>query len=185
MGKDYYKVLGVDKNATQDEIKSAFRKQAKKYHPDLNKDNPDAQEKFKEIGEAYSVLSDENKRSMYDQYGSSAVDGSRADPTGGAGFGGFSGFDASDFGFDDIFDSFFGGLGGFGSGSRRNTKTRGNDILMEMRLKFDEAIYGVDKKINIDVTEECDECNGVGGHNPKLVLHVMVQDKLELHRIQY
>ena len=167
MEKDYYKVLGVDKNATQDEIKSAFRKQAKKYHPDLNKDNPDAQEKFKEIGEAYSVLSDENKRSMYDQYGSSTVDGSRPDPTAGAGFGGFSGFDASDFGFDDIFDSFFGGLGGFGSSTRRNSKSRGNDILMEMRLKFDEAIYGVDKKINIDVTEVCDECNGAGGHNPK------------------
>ena len=162
MEKDYYKVLGVDKNASQDEIKSAFRKQAKKYHPDLNKDNPNAQEKFKEIGEAYSVLSDENKRKMYDQFGSSAVDGSRPDPGAGAGFGGFSGFDASDFGFDDIFDSFFGGLGGFSS-SRKNAPQRGNDILLEMRLKFDEAIYGTEKKINIDVTEECDECNGTGG----------------------
>ena len=162
MEKDYYKVLGVDKNASQDEIKSAFRKQAKKYHPDLNKDNPGAADKFKEIGEAYSVLSDESKRKMYDQFGSSTVDGSRPDPTAGGGFGGFSGFDASDFGFDDIFDSFFGGLGGFSS-SRRNGPQRGNDILMEMRLKFDEAIYGTEKKINIDVTEECDECNGAGG----------------------
>lgn len=165
--KDYYKILGVDKNATQDEIKSAFRKQAKKYHPDLNKDNPDAAEKFKEIGEAYSVLSDENKKKMYDQFGSSAVDGSRPDPTEGAGFGGFSGFDAADFGFDDIFDSFFGGLGGFGGSRSRNSKVRGDDVLMEMRLKFDEAIYGTEKKINIDVTEECNECDGEGGKGSK------------------
>ena len=165
--KDYYKILGVDKNATQDEIKSAFRKQAKKYHPDLNKDNPEAAEKFKEIGEAYSVLSDENKKKMYDQYGSSAVDGSRPDPTAGSGFGGFSGFDAADFGFDDIFDSFFGGLGGFGGSRSRNSKVRGDDVLMEMRLKFDEAIYGTEKKINIDVTEECNECDGEGGKGSK------------------
>ena len=97
--KDYYKILGVDKNASQDEIKSAFRKLAKKYHPDLNKDNPEAANKFKEVGEAYSVLSDESKRRLYDQYGSAAVDGSSPNPGAGAGgFGGFGGFNPSDFG---------------------------------------------------------------------------------------
>jgi len=164
--KDYYKILGVDKNASQDEIKSAFRKQAKKYHPDLNKDNPSAANKFKEVGEAYSVLSDENKRKMYDQFGSSAVDGSSPNP--GGGFGGFSGFDPSSFsGFDDIFDSFFGGFGGFGNGGSRNRSQRGSDTLMQMKLKFDEAIYGTEKKINLDVVEECLECGGKGGFNEK------------------
>ena len=167
--KDYYKTLGVDKNATQDEIKSAFRKQAKKYHPDLNKDNPDAAAKFKEVGEAYSVLSDENKRKMYDQFGSAAVDGSSPNPGGaGAGFGGFSGFDPSSFGgFDDIFDSFFGGFGGFGGGNSRNRAQRGSDVLMQMKLKFDEAIYGTEKKINLDVIEDCNECDGQGGFHEK------------------
>ncbi|MBQ6477052.1 MAG: molecular chaperone DnaJ [Bacilli bacterium] len=166
--KDYYKVLGVDKNASQDEIKSAFRKLAKKYHPDLNKDNPDAANKFKEVGEAYSVLSDENKRRIYDQYGSAAVDGSAPNP-GVEGFGGFSGFDASNFGFDDIFDSFFGGNSGFGGfgGSSRNRSRRGGDVLMQMKLKFDEAIYGCEKKINLDVVEDCDECDGKGGFHEK------------------
>ena len=168
--KDYYKTLGVDKNATQDEIKSAFRKQAKKYHPDLNKDNPDAAAKFKEVGEAYSVLSDENKRKMYDQFGSSAVDGSSPNPGAGAGagFGGFSGFDPSSFGgFDDIFDSFFGGFGGFGGGNSRTRAQRGSDVLMQMKLKFDEAIYGTEKKINLDVIEDCSECDGKGGFHEK------------------
>ena len=165
MSKDYYKTLGVDKNATQEEIKSAFRKQAKKYHPDLNKDNPDAATKFKEVGEAYSVLSDESKRKMYDQFGSAAVDGSSPNP--GAGYGGFSGFDPSSFsGFDDIFDSFFGGFGGFGGNSRTRSQ-RGSDVLMQMKLKFDEAIYGTEKKINLDVIEDCSECNGAGGFHEK------------------
>ena len=167
--KDYYKTKKKKKNATQDEIKSAFRKQAKKYHPDLNKDNPDAAAKFKEVGEAYSVLSDENKRKMYDQFGSAAVDGSSPNPGGaGAGFGGFSGFDPSSFGgFDDIFDSFFGGFGGFGGGNCRNRAQRGSDVLMQMKLKFGEAIYGTEKKINLDVIEDCNECDGQGGFHEK------------------
>ena len=166
--KDYYKTLGVDKNASQDEIKSAFRKLAKKYHPDLNKDNPEAANKFKEVGEAYSVLSDDNKRKMYDQFGSAAVDGSSPNPGAEAGFGGFSGFDASGFGgFDDIFDSFFGGgFGGFG-GSTRTRARRGADVLMQMKLKFNEAIYGTEKKINLDVIEDCSECDGKGGFHEK------------------
>ncbi len=167
--KDYYKILGVDKNASQEEIKSAFRKQAKKYHPDLNKDNPDAQDKFKQVGEAYSVLSDENKRKMYDQYGSAAVDGSSASAGQGyggfGGFDGFQGFDPSDFGFDDIFSSFFGGgFSGFGGNSHTRAR-RGSDTLMKVKLKFDEAIYGTEKKINLDVIENCEECNGKGGFN--------------------
>lgn len=168
--RDYYEVLGVDKSASQQDIKSAFRKKAKEFHPDLNKDNPDAAEKFKEAQEAYSVLSDENKRKMYDQYGHAGVG---AGSTGGAGgYGGFQGFDASDFGFGDIFDSIFGsgfGGGGFsnfgGESSRRSS--RGSDSLMRMDLTFDEAIYGCEKKFSIDVVEECDECNGDGGFGAK------------------
>ena len=139
--RDYYDVLGVSKSATEAEIKSAFRKKAKEFHPDLNKDNPSAAEKFKEAQEAYSVLSDENKRKMYDQYGHAGV--GAGGPGGAGGFGGFS-----DFG------------GGRSSGPR---PSRGSDILMRMNLTFEEAIYGTEKKFNIDVVEECDECHGHGG----------------------
>lgn len=165
--RDYYEVLGVSKNATEQEIKSAFRKKAKEFHPDLNKDNPDAAEKFKEAQEAYSVLSDESKRKMYDQYGHAGV--GNGGP-GAGGFGGYSNFGGADFDFGDIFDSIFGGAGGFGgfsnfggttdSGPRA---TRGSDILMRMDLDFDEAIYGCEKKFSIDVVEDCDECHGHGG----------------------
>ena len=170
--KDYYKTLGVDKNASADEIKSAFRKKAKQYHPDLNKDNPDAATKFKEIGEAYSVLSDEKKRKMYDQFGSAAVDGSSASAganpgAGYGGFGGFQGFDPSDFGFDDIFSSFFGGgFSGFGGNSQTRAR-RGSDTLMTIKIKFEDAVYGSEKKINIDVVEDCDECDGKGGFHAR------------------
>ena len=165
--RDYYDVLGVSKSATEAEIKSAYRKKAKEFHPDLNKDNPDAAEKFKEAQEAYSVLSDENKRKMYDQYGHAGVGGAAG---GAGGFGGFQGFDGADFGFGDIFDSFFGGGGGgfsgfsgFGGGGRQNRAQRGSDILMRMDLTFEEAIFGCEKKFNLDVVEECDECGGNGG----------------------
>ena len=123
--RDYYEVLGVSKSATKDEIKSAFRKKAKQYHPDLNKDNPDAAEKFKEAQEAYEVLSDEQKRKMYDQYGHAGV--GNGGP-GAGGFGGYSNFDGAGFDFGDIFDSIFGGSAGgfggfsnFGGGSSRQT----------------------------------------------------------------
>lgn len=165
--RDYYDVLGVTKSATDAEIKSAFRKKAKEFHPDLNKDDPKASEKFQEAQEAYAVLSDENKRKMYDQYGHAGV--GNGTPGGGYG-GGFGGFDASGFDFGDIFDSIFGGAGGFGGfsgfGGGRDQgprPTRGNDILMRMDLTFDEAIYGCEKKFNLDVVEECDECHGQGG----------------------
>lgn len=165
--RDYYEVLGVDKNASADEIKSAYRKKAKQFHPDLNKDDPKAAEKFKEAQEAYSVLSDDNKRKMYDQFGHAGVNSS---PGGNPYGGGYTNFDASDFDFGDIFDTIFGGGGGFGGGfsnfGRRDTgprATRGSDILMRMDLDFDEAIYGCEKKFNIDVIEDCDECRGHGG----------------------
>ena len=165
--RDYYDVLGVTRSATEAEIKSAFRKKAKEFHPDLNKDDPKASEKFQEAQEAYSVLSDENKRKMYDQYGHAGVGNSGP---GGSYSGGFGGFDASGFDFGDIFDSVFGGAGGFGGfsgfGGGRDQgprPTRGNDILMRMNLTFDEAIYGCEKKFNLDVVEECDECHGQGG----------------------
>lgn len=169
--RDYYEVLGVDKNASDEEIKSAFRKLAKKYHPDLNKDNPDAAEKFKEIGEAYTVLSDPNKKQAYDQFGHAGVSGA----SGPGGAGGFGGFDASSFDFGDIFDSIFGGgfsnsgFGGFGGfGDRGGSRqVRGSDVLMQMKLEFDEAIYGCEKKFTLDVTEDCESCDGEGGHDAK------------------
>ena len=163
--RDYYEVLGVDKNATEADIKSAFRKKAKEFHPDLNKDDPNAAEKFKEAQEAYSVLSDESKRKMYDQYGHAGVDSS----AGGAGFNGFGGGFTSDFDFGDIFDTIFGsgggfsGFSGFGGGSQQSRASRGSDVLMRMDLDFEEAIYGTEKKFSIDVVEECDECHGRGG----------------------
>lgn len=167
--RDYYEVLGVSKTATEAEIKSAFRKKAKQYHPDLNKDNPDAAEKFKEVQEAYEVLSDESKRKMYDQYGHAGVNG------GASGFGGFNGagFSGAEFDFGDIFDSIFGGGSGFsgftnfGGNSGKKRATRGSDVLLHINLTFEEAVYGTEKKINIDVTEECDECHGKGGFEPE------------------
>lgn len=163
--KDYYEVLGISKGASDAEIKSAFRKKAKEFHPDLNKDNPNAEEKFKEAQEAYSVLSDEQKRKMYDQYGHAGVSG------GAGGYGNYGGgFDASDFDFGDIFDSIFGGGfgGGFSSfggdaGRARTRATRGSDVLMRMSLEFEEAIFGTDKKFDLDVVEDCEECDGKGG----------------------
>lgn len=157
--RDYYEVLGVSKTASQDEIKSAFRKLAKKYHPDVSKE-PDAAEKFKEAQEAYAVLSDENKRRQYDQFGHAAFDNNGA--AGGAGFD-FSGFDFSDI-FGDIFGSGF-GFGGRGTG--QNRKAKGRDSVMRINLTFEEAVFGCKKVINLDVTEDCDSCNGLGGHGEK------------------
>ncbi len=158
--RDYYEVLGVDKNATEAEIKSAFRKLAKKYHPDVSKEE-NAAEKFKEAQEAYAVLSDANKRKQYDQFGHNAFSNNQ---------GGFSGFEGFDFGnmsdMSDIFEDILGGMG-FSSGSRRksNRATRGNDILYRMTIDFEEAAFGCKKDINVDVVEDCDECNGDGGFN--------------------
>lgn len=168
--RDYYEVLGVPKTATDKEIKSAFRRLAKEYHPDLNKE-ADAAEKFKEVQEAYEVLSDENKRKTYDQYGHAAFD-----QNGNAGgFGGFNGgFSSSSFGFDDIdlsdiLSGVFGQGFGFGSGNRKsaNRAQKGKDLLYSMKLSFMEAVYGAKKDITLDVYETCDSCNGKGGHGEK------------------
>ena len=155
--RDYYEVLGVSKGASDDEIKKAHRKLAKKYHPDLNRDNPEAAEKFKELNEAYEVLSDKDKRAKYDQFGFAGVD-----PNYGAGQGGFGGgFDMGDLG--DIFGSFFGG--GFGGGStrsRRNAPQRGETLQQRNMLSFEEAAFGCEKEITINRTETCEECGGSG-----------------------
>lgn len=164
--RDYYEVLGVQKSATDAEIKKAFRQLAKKYHPDLNKDNPDAEEKFKEVNEAYEVLSDKDKRAKYDQFGFAGVDPGYGAGQGGAGFGGFGGgFDMGDLG--DIFGSFFGGGfgGGFGGSSsraRRNAPQRGQTIETRVMLSFEEAAFGCEKEITIDRVENCEECGGSG-----------------------
>lgn len=157
--RDYYEVLGVDKNASDAEIKSAFRKLAKKYHPDVSKE-PDAAEKFKEAQEAYAVLSDSSKRAQYDQYGHAAFE-----QNGGSGGFDFSGFDFSDI-FGDLFGSGFGSSFGF-SGRGQNRAKRGDDSLIVMNLTFDEAVFGCKKTIHLNTTEKCSECDGRGGHNQK------------------
>ena len=158
--RDYYEVLGVSKDASQDEIKSAFRKLAKKYHPDVCKE-ADAADKFKEAQEAYAVLSDENKRKQYDQFGHNAFNNN----------GGTGGFDFSGFDFSDIFDGIFGNSDfssfGFGQGRSSNRPRKGRDSLVHMTLTFEEAINGCKKTLNIDVLEDCPECNGKGGHSEK------------------
>ena len=154
--RDYYEILGVDKNASEAEIKSAFRKLAKKYHPDVSKE-PDAAEKFKEAQEAYAVLSDSNKRSQYDQFGHSAFQG---------GSSGAQGFDFGDFDFSDIFEDLFGGSFGFGS-RKKSRATRGEDSLVRMNLSFEEAVFGTKKDIKLDVSSKCDKCDGKGGHGEK------------------
>ena len=161
--KDYYDVLGVSRDASDAEIKSAFRKLAKKYHPDLNKDDPSAAEKFKEAQEAYEVLSDEQKRSQYDRFGHAGVNNGAAGMGGMGGFSNFGGgFDSVDLG--DIFDNFFGGaFGGFGGGRSTSRKARGSDVLKRVNLSFDEAVFGCEKEFELDFVEDCSECHGKGG----------------------
>lgn len=167
MKKDYYEILGVDKSASQAEIKSAFRKLAKKYHPDVSKE-PDAEEKFKEAQEAYAVLSDEGKRKQYDQFGHAAFENNGA-----------GGYDFSDFDFSDIFSELFGqnfgggfsnfGFGDFGGfGGRSSSRaTKGADKIVRVDLEFDEAVFGTDKSITLNLNETCDECHGAGGFDVK------------------
>ena len=160
--RDYYEVLGVSKTATDAEIKSAFRKLAKKYHPDVSKEE-NAAEKFKEAQEAYAVLSDPDKRKKYDQFGHSAFQNN------GGGAGGFQGFDGFDFGdMGDIFDDILGGFG-FSSNSRRsaNGPRKGNDVLYRMTISFDEAVHGCEKDIDLDTVDNCPNCHGEGGFNSK------------------
>lgn len=158
--RDYYEVLGVAKGASDDEIKKAYRKLAKKYHPDVNKDNPEAAEKFKEASEAYEVLSDSSKRSKYDQFGFAGVDSNYG--AGGQG-GGFGGFDMGGFGdLGDIFSSMFGGGFGGSRQSRQNAPRRGETIRKSVILTFEEAAFGCDKEITLDRLETCPDCSGSG-----------------------
>lgn len=158
--KNYYDVLGVSKDASPEEIKSAYRRQAKKYHPDINKE-PDAAEKFKEINEAYECLSDPTKKSNYDQFGSANGPQGFGGFGGNGGFGGFSG-GFSDFGdLGDIFGSMFGGFGK----SQRSTAVRGEDIQVQINLSFEEAVFGVTKDITIGRVETCEHCGGNGAKN--------------------
>lgn len=160
--RDYYEVLGINKGASADEIKKAYRALAKKYHPDMNPGDKDAEVKFKEVNEAYAVLSDEEKKRIYDQYGHAGLDGSAG--FGGAGAGGFSGgfsnFDFGDIG--DIFSSFFGGGASSGSSSRRNGPIRGEDIAYRITLSFEEAAFGCKKDISYNRIEKCSDCGGSG-----------------------
>lgn len=149
--KDYYEILGVSRDADQKEIKKAYRKLAKKYHPDRNKDDPDASDKFKEISEAYEILSDPDKRARYDQYGHSGIndDDFNFDDFARGGFGGF----------DDIFDMFFGGDMG---GRRRRGPRKGSDLQYRLEVDFEEAAFGAKKEITIPRTEKCETCGGSG-----------------------
>ncbi|EOT43361.1 MULTISPECIES: molecular chaperone DnaJ [Enterococcus] len=159
--RDYYEVLGLQKGASDDEIKKAYRKLSKKYHPDINKE-PDAEEKFKEISEAYEILSDPQKRAAYDQYGHAGTD-----PNYGGGYGGFGGGNYGGFsgggsfgGFEDIFESFFGGGGG--RSVDPNAPRQGADLQYAVNLKFEEAIFGVEKTVKYNREEVCHTCGGNG-----------------------
>ncbi len=158
--RDYYEVLGLQKGASEDEIKKAFRKMAMKYHPDKNPGNKEAEEKFKEVNEAYSVLSDPDKKSKYDRFGHAGVD---PNGMGGAGFGGFGG--AGGFGgFEDIFDMFGGAFGGFGGGQQRrsNQPRKGRDLQKAITITFEEAAFGTSKKIELSKYVQCPTCKGEG-----------------------
>ncbi len=158
--RDYYEVLGVKKDASPEEIKKAYRKSAMKYHPDRNPGNKEAEEKFKEVGEAYEVLSDETKRQRYDQFGFAGVDPNFGAGAGGPGYGGgFGGF--GDFGdLGDIFGEFFGG--GRSRGSAQNAPRRGENVMARLELTFEEAAFGCEKEVAAQRIENCAACNGTG-----------------------
>ena len=158
--RDYYEVLGVNKGASAEEIKKAYRKSAMKYHPDRNPGDKEAEEKFKECGEAYEVLSDPDKKARYDQYGFAGVDPNFG-AGGGSGFGGFGGFEGfGDFG--DIFSDFFGGGSGRSRGSQTNVPRRGENVTSRLDLTFEEAAFGCEKEVSAQRIENCSVCNGTG-----------------------
>ena len=152
---DYYEILGVSKDASKDEIKSAFRRKARTLHPDVNK-APDAEEKFKELGKAYETLMDDNKRATYDRYGEDGLKNAGFD-TGGPFAGGFGDL-------NDIFNSFFGGMGGFGFGGRPdpNAPVEGDDLRLDIEIDLEQAIFGTDKEIKFDHLKNCPSCGGTG-----------------------
>lgn len=163
--RDYYEVLGVSKNATDEELKKAYRKLAKKYHPDANPENKkESEEKFKEVNEAYENLSDPQKRKMYDKFGFNGPQGFGGQNPGGGYYSysssGFDGFDMGDLG--DIFSSFFGGGFGGRSGRSQNGPKKGNDIRQDIEITFEESFLGISKEITINRNENCDTCHGTG-----------------------
>ena len=156
--RDYYEVLGLSRGASEDEIKKAYRQQAKKCHPDLHPDDKEAEAKFKELNEAYEVLSDPDKKARYDQYGHASVD-----PNFGAG--GFGGGFSGDFDLGDIFGSIFGGgFGGFGrnSSANRNAPRKGGRVTANVTVSFEEAAFGCEKEVSVSRIETCDTCGGSG-----------------------
>jgi len=155
--RDYYEVLGLEKGASEDEIKRAYRKLAKKYHPDVNPGDAEAEAKFKEVGEAYEVLSDADKKARYDQFGFAGVDPNYNPGYGGfgGGFGGGAGFD-----FGSIFNDFFGG--GASSAQRRNAPQRGDNLVSEVDITFEEAAFGCERDVTVGRIEPCAECGGSG-----------------------
>lgn len=154
--RDYYEVLGVSKTASDSEIKSAYRKLAKKYHPDMNPGDKEAEAKFKEASEAYAILSDADKRRQYDQFGHAAFDGGAGDGAGGFDF---NGFDMGDI-FGDIFGDFFGGSGR--SRSANNGPMKGQNVRVSVHLTFEEACFGTEKEIELNIKEDCAKCHGTG-----------------------
>ena len=161
--RDYYEVLGVQKGASAEDIKKAYRKAAMKYHPDRNPGDKEAEAKFKEVGEAYEVLSDDGKRSRYDQFGFAGVDPNYGAGGGGAYGGGFDGFGGfGDFG--DIFSEFFGG-GGRSRASAQNAPRRGENVMTRLELTFEEAAFGCEKEVGSQRIETCSSCNGSGSND--------------------
>ena len=161
--RDYYEVLGVDKNADEATIKKAYRTLAKKYHPDMNPGDKEAEAKFKEVNEAYDVLSDPDKKAKYDQYGHAAFDPSAGVGAGFGGYGDFGGFDIN-----DIFSSFFGGASG--GSTRRNGPVRGDDITVRLTISFEESVFGCKKEVSYNKIQKCADCSGTGaakGSSPK------------------
>lgn len=155
--RDYYEVLGVSKGASEDELKKAYRKLAKENHPDLHPGDKECEARFKEINEAYEVLSDSDKRAKYDQFGHAAFDPNQG--FGGGGFGGFEGFG----GFGDIFGDIFSGFGGFGGGGRNpNAPRKGDNLRATVNIKFEEAAFGVKKEVFVAKVEQCPDCKGTG-----------------------
>ena len=162
--RDYYEVLGLSKGASDDEIKRAYRKLAKQYHPDLNPDDKAAESRFKEVNEAYEVLSDPQKKAAYDQYGHMGTDPNFGGGGYGGGFGGFGGFEGGveDFDIGSIFDTLFGGGFAGGRTQRANAPVRGENVNVTATVTFEEAAFGTDKTLEISRVEACDSCQGSG-----------------------